>query len=128
MTGQYLYLHDPTGKRRPLRIYTDITQTAEEMRIGLSGRKNIPDFYGMLFKFPKGARPSMWMKATYVPLDIAFLDNSGVVLSIEPGEPHNVQSIYGPEGSVYALEVRGGLLSRFGVQSGFQLSTESRAK
>ncbi len=125
MVGKYLYLHDPTGRRRPLRIYTDITQTAEERRIGLSGRKNIPDFYGMLFQFPKGVRPSMWMKATYVPLDIAFLDAEGVVLVIEYGEPHNVQSIYGPPESVYALEVRGGLLARFGVQSGFKLSQNS---
>ena len=61
-----------------LRIEYATTTVAREL--GLSGRENIPDDYGMLFVFPKDDRYGFWMKGMLVPLDIFWLDDKGQVV------------------------------------------------
>jgi uncharacterized membrane protein (UPF0127 family) len=50
--------------------------------IGLSGKENLPDDYGMLFVFPKDDYYGIWMKDMIFPIDIFWLDNKGQVISV----------------------------------------------
>ena len=54
---------------------------------GLMDRKNMPEGAGMLFIYPQPMRLSFWMKNTYIPLDIAFIEEGGMVVEIAHLEP-----------------------------------------
>lgn len=95
-------IHKPQGRQIRLDLY--IPQTREEMEIGLSGRATLPSNLGMLFRFPAGVTPSIWMKNTYVPLDIAFLDEQGRILDVQAGIPQSLASVKGVLGSRFVLE------------------------
>ncbi len=90
------------GRQIDLDLY--VPQTMQEMQIGLSGRDYIPNGVGMLFVFPPGLEPSIWMRNTYVMLNIAFLDQNGKVLAVKVGIPHSTRNVKGPAGSRYVLE------------------------
>jgi uncharacterized membrane protein (UPF0127 family) len=85
-------------------------------------RKSIPDDFGMLFVFEEDTRSGFWMKNTYVPLEIAFIDRNGVIFSIQEMEPCREEPCkiyYAPGPFRYALEVKKGFFERhrFGVGS-----------
>lgn len=71
-------------------------------------RKKLSDNHGMLFKFPYSNYQSFWMKNTYIPLDIAFLDDNGKILQIENMTPLNTRAISSYTPCKYALEVNKG--------------------
>lgn len=56
--------------------------TPEDKRLGLSGRTEIPDDYGMLFIFPEEGMHGIWMKDMLVPIDIFWLDSNRHTVSI----------------------------------------------
>ena len=73
---------------------------------GLSGRDTLGRYSGMLFVFDKPCKPSFWMKDTRIPLSIAFLDDSGLILSIHHMVPMQTDERYRSLQPVrYALEV-----------------------
>jgi uncharacterized membrane protein (UPF0127 family) len=63
---------------------------------------------GMLFKFPYRNNLRFWMKSTYIPLDIAFLDDNGSILQIEEMYPLSTRAISSEKACRYALEVNQG--------------------
>ena len=90
------------------KIYGKIAKTPEELQDGLMYRKDKLDKReGMLFPMEKQIN-SMWMKNTYIPLDIIFLDEKkriiGYVIDVEPLSEKSL-SIDKP--SNYVLEMNG---------------------
>ena len=90
------------------KIYGKIAKTPEELQDGLMYRKHKLDKHeGMLFPMEKQIN-SMWMKNTYIPLDIIFLDEKkriiGYVIDVEPLSEKSL-SIDKP--SNYVLEMNG---------------------
>jgi uncharacterized membrane protein (UPF0127 family) len=74
---------------------------------------------GMLFVFPGNQRPMMWMKNTYIPLDLLFIDEHGrieyIAASATPMSPAIIQS---PVPSLAVLELKGGASELFGIKIG----------
>lgn len=60
----------------------EVATTEEEKRTGLMYRKELPDGRGMLFDFTPEQEVSMWMKNTYIPLDMIFIRADGRILRI----------------------------------------------
>ena len=90
------------------KIYGRIAKTPDELQKGLMYRKHkLGKREGMLFPFQKQIN-SMWMKNTYIPLDIIFLDEKkriiGYVIDAEPLSEKSL-SIHKP--SNYVLEMNG---------------------
>lgn len=86
----------------PLQV--EIADSPEKRERGLSGRKKIDS--GMLFIFEKQDIYPFWMKDTYVPLSIAFIDRDGVIISIQDMAPLYTNRLYIPPKPIfYALEV-----------------------
>ena len=72
-------------------------------------KKPLNRYYGMLFDMGPSKINSMWMKNTYIPLDVIFLDNNMKIVGYkENNEPHSLKSIAINKPSKYVLEMNGG--------------------
>lgn len=89
-------------------LFIELADTHDKRTKGLMHRKYLNKNSGMLFRFPYFERLSFWMKNTYVPLDIAFIDNDGKIFQIENMIPLNTRAILSNHPCQYALEVNKG--------------------
>jgi len=86
---------------------------------GLSGRYHLASDSGMLFVWPREGQRTFWMKDTFLPLSIAFLDARGRVLNMATMEPLRQDRFYRSQGGArFALEVNRGWFREHGVESG----------
>jgi uncharacterized protein len=94
---------------------------------GLMHRKSLAPNAGMLFVFDEAAPHCMWMKNTYIPLSVAFLDAQGVIINIADMTPHSEQSHCAARPAVYALEMTQGWFAQRGIKPGAKLGGLSTA-
>jgi len=104
--------------RNVKKLRVEIADTNDKREKGLMFRKSMPDDQGMLFKFPQKRRLSFWMKNTYIPLDIAFLDADGYIQQISKMDALSSRSIMSDSPCQYALEVNQGWFDKHGVGTG----------
>jgi uncharacterized membrane protein (UPF0127 family) len=88
---------------------------------GLMFRKSLGQNAGMLFIFDQPAIHCMWMKNTYIPLSVAFVDDKGEIINIANMEPQNEQSHCATRPALYALEMAQGWFAQRGIKSGAKL-------
>jgi len=88
---------------------------------GLMHRKSLAPNAGMLFVFDEAAPHCMWMKNTYIPLSVAFIDAQGVIINIADMTPHSEQSHCASRPAVYALEMTRGWFAQRGIKPGAKL-------
>jgi uncharacterized membrane protein (UPF0127 family) len=113
---------------QPLEIVTkngvhvfsvEMATTDEERTQGLMYRKELPDGKGMLFDFSPEQQISMWMKNTYIPLDMIFIRADGRILRIaENTEPHSLKIISSGGPAKGVLEVIAGTAQKYGIAPG----------
>jgi uncharacterized protein len=97
----------------------EMATTEEEKTTGLMYRKELPDGKGMLFDFSPEQQISMWMKNTYVPLDMIFIRADGRILRIaENTEPLSTKIISSGGLAKGVLEVIAGTAQKYGIQPG----------
>ena len=72
-----------------------VATTEEEKEKGLMGIEELPDNEGMLFDYSDEpqAELSFWMKNVDIPLDIIFVNQEGVVISVKQGIPNSEEYI-----------------------------------
>jgi len=102
------------------RFAVEIADDPEERRVGLMHRTTLAADAGMLFDFGDEPAPlSMWMKNTLIPLDMAFIDEEGVIRRIAADTtPRSLESIPSGAPVIAVLEVNGGAFARLGVEEG----------
>ena len=88
---------------------------------GLMFRKSLERNAGMLFIFDESAVHCMWMKNTYIPLSVAFLDEDGAILNIADMQPHSERSHCAAKPARYALEMTRGWFAERGIKPGTKL-------
>jgi len=87
-------------------LSAEIAVTHPQQERGLMFRRHLDDNSGMLFVFDRERQVGFWMKNTYIPLSIAFVDRDGRILQIEDMEPLNERLIQSRSKEVaYAVEV-----------------------
>ena len=100
----------------------EIADTSEKMARGLMFRKSLPENQGMLFIFQRPRQASFWMKNTFIPLSIAYLNQEGTILEIYPLEPLEESPVSSQSYRVaYALEVNRGWFRKHGIQPGIRI-------
>ena len=100
------------------RITAEVAATELTRTNGLMYRRMLPENRGMLFVFPYVSEQSFWMKNTYVPLSIAFIDEAGVIVSIADMKPLTTDPHPSLKPAKYALEVNLGWFAKRGIKPG----------
>jgi len=101
-----------------LPLQLEVPQSDGEFKLGLMFRESLEQDRGMLFVFENTDQHSFHMKNTFIPLDIAFINEEGIIESIKELDPMNPIPVY-PDGDVrYAIEVNRGWFAENGVVVG----------
>ncbi|MCE5278718.1 MAG: DUF192 domain-containing protein [Planctomycetaceae bacterium] len=115
----------PTASVNGHTWHLELARTYEQRYQGLSGRTSLSDDAGMLFIYENPQVLEFCMRGCFIDLDIAFLDEQGVVVSMHTmkAEPDRVGRVAYSSGqpAQYALEVAAGSLARHNVAVGQQI-------
>ncbi len=97
----------------------EVAANDADRRKGLMFRKELPEGKGMLFDFKQDQDISMWMRNTYIPLDMLFINSDGRIRRIaENTVPFSERTI--PSGGPVrgVLEVIAGTAKKLGIAPG----------
>ncbi len=112
-----LTIFTATGKAHKFEI--EVASTNEERSQGLMYRKHMAANAGMLFVYEKPNNVMMWMKNTYIPLDMLFLNSEGKIVYIkENATPHSTKTISSDQDVIGVLELNAGTAFRLGIKVG----------
>lgn len=97
----------------------EVAKTDAEKATGLMYRKELAEGRGMLFDFSPEQPVSMWMKNTFISLDMIFIRADGRVLRIaEDTEPQSTKIIPSGGPAKGVLEVIAGTARKYGIAPG----------
>lgn len=99
-------------------VLAEVAATPEAREQGLMFRTEVPDGTGMIFVFEDMAPRSFWMRNTFVPLDIAFMDMDHRIVDIQQMEPETDELTESAAPAMFALEVRAGWFEEMGIAEG----------
>lgn len=105
-----------------LRFDVYLALSYAEQRRGLMFVRDLPERTGMLFVYRDEQIRSMWMKNTFIPLDIAFARADGTIINIAyDTEPLSERSILSAAPARYVLELNAGVTGKLAIGSGSRL-------
>ncbi len=97
----------------------EIADSDYQTQTGLMHRQTMQDQRAMLFIFPDMRQRSFFMKNTYIPLDIIYLDSNRIIVSIQENAiPLNETSLPSLFPAQYVLEINGGLSKKLDLKVG----------
>ena len=102
--------------------FVEVADTVDKMTQGLMYREHLKKDQGMIFVF-NSTHPqpiAMWMKNTYIPLDMLFISKENVITGIaENTEPLSLKMIRPTRASsIYVIEINAGEVKRHGIKIG----------
>lgn len=104
---------------RALQFNYELASTPSQQSRGLMYRQSIAEDYAMIFSYNEAKPRNMWMKNTYIPLDMLFIDENNTISHIHTNaEPHSedIISSQGPAKAV--IEVKAGIVNKYGIKQG----------
>jgi len=104
------------------RIDAEVAANDATRMQGLMHRRSLPAGQGMLFVFRQPERHCMWMRNTYVPLSVAFLDRDGHILNIEDMQPESETNHCAAKAASFALEMNLGWFADKGIRPGTRIA------
>jgi uncharacterized membrane protein (UPF0127 family) len=103
----------------------DVAKTIEQKQKGLMFVKELPLNKGMLFDVRDDKNVSMWMKNTYIPLDMIFLSCDFIVVDVyKNAQPYSLESIRSDTDFCFVLEVNGGDFDKYELKLGDRFGFE----
>lgn len=122
----------PDGKPQSLPITTirvgphtvaaEVASTPDQRTLGLMYRFSLPADHGMLFVFPEPQPLAFWMRNTFIPLSIAYIDADGRILNVAEMAPRSDASHPSRGDALYALEMRKGWFADKGIGPGTRVT------
>ena len=109
------------------KLIAEVAATNPERMQGLMHRRMMPENRGMLFVFTDEANHAMWMKNTFIPLSVAFIDSKGVITNIEDMKPHTEDAHPATRPVRYALEMNVGWFAKRGIKAGAKIEGLEKA-
>lgn len=106
-------------KSPKITLEIEIADNDFEHQTGLMYRKKMKSNRGMLFVFNKSEMKSFYMKNTFIPLDIIFIDYNKQIINIAKNtKPLKEQSVYSEAPAYYVLEINAGMSDQWGLSKG----------
>jgi uncharacterized membrane protein (UPF0127 family) len=103
-------------------ILAEIAESPMEKAQGLMFRRQLAETEGMLFLYTEPQDVTMWMRNTYLPLDMVFVGKDGTVTHIaERTTPFSEARISSGGPVLAVLEITGGLAERLRLKPGDKL-------
>jgi uncharacterized membrane protein (UPF0127 family) len=99
-------------------LTVEVASTPKTRETGLMNRFSLRPDHGMLFVFEAPQPMAFWMKNTYIPLSVAFVDARGRILNIEDMRPQDESTHWSKGPALYAIEMRQGWFSARGITAG----------
>lgn len=109
------------------RIEAEVASNPQNRAQGLMQRRAMAPNQGMVFVFPQLAQHCMWMRNTFLPLSVAFLDDDGVIINIEDMQPQTENNHCARAPARFALEMNLGWFASKGVKSGARIAGIEKA-
>jgi hypothetical protein len=106
-----------SGETRAFRI--EVAETSRQRVQGLQLRRDLESGTGMLFDFKVVQPVAMWMKNTFISLDMLFIAADGRILNIARGTtPLSLETVASAGPVLGVLEIRAGTADRLGIKAG----------
>ena len=103
----------------PVAFMVEVAQTPAQQMRGLMFRDEVPPSTGMIFLYDRPRLISMWMKNTPTSLDMLFIDEAGVIRTIEAATVPFSETVISSRGPMTAvLEILAGEAERLGIEVG----------
>jgi uncharacterized membrane protein (UPF0127 family) len=103
----------------PQRFEVEVARNDADRQQGLMFRRSLAPDHGMLFDFERREPVSMWMKNTYISLDMLFIRPDGTIARVaENTEPLSTRVIPSGEPVLSVLELAAGTARRLGIKAG----------
>lgn len=99
-------------------VQAEVARTPEQRERGLMFRERLDPGQGMFFVFPDSQTRAFWMKNTFIPLDIAYMDEHLRIVDIQAMEPEDESTYPSARPAMFALEVPRGWFEEAGIQVG----------
>ena len=109
-------------------LNVEIPSTPESFSAGLMFRESLDRDSGMLFVFDEVGEKSFHMRNTTIPLDIAFINEEGIIESIKELKPLDETYVYSDAEVLYALEVNRGWFEENNIKVGDSIISELNTK
>ena len=94
---------------KPIQYHVEVAKTDEEQAMGLMNRLDLKNNSGMLFLFDNEKKASFWMKNTFIPLDIIFINKNGSINRIYKNtKPKSLKRIKSKGEVLAVLEINAG--------------------
>ncbi len=104
-----------------------LATSREQQLRGLMHVRHLPEFTGMLFVYPSSDMRSMWMKNTYLSLDILFVHEDGTISNIAANtEPLSLKPIGSTEPVSYVLELNAGVSAKLHIDTDSLIHLQAR--
>lgn len=112
-----LTIETASGERHTFVV--EMALTPGQRRQGLMYRRSMAADHGMLFVYEADHLITMWMKNTYIPLDMVFVDSRGIVVSVaERAVPRSLKTIAAAGKARGVVELNSGTAARLGIKAG----------
>lgn len=116
-------------KPKPQRFTVWVADTPARQAQGLMFVRELPADEGMIFIHEPPRVASMWMKNTYIPLDMLFVTADGRISKIaENTVPHSQKTVSADVPVVAVIELKGGEAAKRGLKVGDHVAWKQRAK
>jgi len=93
-----------------------VAGTAQQRAQGLMHVRTLGSHEGMVFVYPRRDVIQMWMKNTWLPLDMLFADSEGRIVHMHRNaRPHDETIISSRKPVAYVVELNAGSIDRFGI-------------
>ena len=122
--GTLTFLNDSSQVKAKIDI--QIADNDFDRELGLMFRKSMQENQGMLFIFPQDTIQTLWMRNTFIPLDMVFINSQKEIVSISKNTKTLSDQTYSSSGPAqYVLEVNAGFCDRFNIKDGDKINWNS---
>ncbi len=100
------------------KLKAEVAADNNTRSIGLMNRFSLATDHGMIFVFAQSEPLAFWMKNTFIPLSIAYIDSKGVIVNIVDMKPQDESTHPSAGPAMFALEMKQGWFKERGIVAG----------